>query len=50
MGKNVKKMKLKKTNFRKKFCQMTLDPIIKMFDNLKEKIHKADVFGLRSLH
>ena len=50
MSKNVKKNKIQKTNFRKKFCQMSLDPVIKMFDNLKEKIHKADVFGLRSLH
>ena len=49
-GQKRKKNKIQKTNFRKKFCQMSLDPVIKMFDNLKEKIHKADVFGLRSLH
>ena len=37
-GQKRKKNKIQKTNLRKKFFQMSLDPIIKMFDNLKEKI------------
>ena len=33
-----------------KIPNMDADPIIKMFDHLKEKIQKADDFGLRSLN
>ena len=29
--------------------EFDMDPIIKMFDNLKAKIKKADQYGLRSL-
>ena len=34
-----------------KECQKKIDQnvIIKMFDNLKAKVHKANQFGLRSL-
>ena len=34
---------------RKKIQKMDINPIIKMFDHLKEKICKADNFELRSL-
>ena len=35
---------------KEKVCNLNIEPIIKMFDNLKEKIRKADEFGLRSLN
>ena len=38
----IRRLKLKIPN-------MDISPIIKMFDNLKQKIHKADKNGLRSL-
>ena len=33
-----------------RFTNMDVDPIIKIFDHLKEKIQKADDFGLKSLN
>ena len=35
---------------KEKVPNLNIEPIIKMFDNLKEKIRKADEFGLRSLN
>ena len=51
MIENIKQIfdekKIVKKMFR--FTNMDVDPIIKIFDHLKEKIQKADDFGLRSL-
>ena len=35
---------------KEKVPNLNMEPIIKMFENLKEKIRKADEFGLRSLN
>ena len=34
---------------KEKISKMDINPIIEMFDHLKEKTRKADNFGLRSL-
>ena len=35
---------------KEKVPNLNMEPIIKMFENLKEKIRKADEFGLKSLN
>ena len=36
-------------SIKEKMPKMDISPIFKVFDHLKEKIHKADNFGLTSL-
>ena len=53
MIKNIKENFDEKPKFINKMCKipnMDVNPIIKMFDHLKEIIQKADDLGLRSLN